>query len=105
VYEFTIKSSPADTSPLNTASVKVARSSVDATAVSGTGTNTNGRTLRGPYMVQAFCFDAQQGLISVENAVTNKIGNIPPGGAVNFSVPLNGASCSNYLVGISGFYN
>jgi hypothetical protein len=104
VYEITVKSSPADTSTLNTASIKVTASAGSATSITGTGTNTTGRELRGPYAVEAFCFDPQGKLSAVASAATSQLGVIPVGGSVNFAVPLNGASCSSYLVGISGNY-
>jgi hypothetical protein len=103
-YEFTIKSNAADTTAFNTASVKVNTASTSGGSIVGTATNTTGAKLQGPYSVQAFCFDAQGNLNSAQSMTTNQIGDIPPGGTVNYAVPLNGSSCSSYLVGISGLY-
>jgi hypothetical protein len=104
VYEFTIKSNPADTSAFNTASVKITKSTATADAITGVASNTTGSKLQGPYAVQAFCFDDQGNLIAAENVTATKIGDVPVGGSVNFAIPLNGTSCANYLVGISGLY-
>jgi hypothetical protein len=103
-YQFTITSNPADTSAANTASVKVNTASPSGGSIVGTATNTTGARLQGPYSVQAFCFDAQGNLNSAEAMTTDQIGDIPAGGTVNYTIPLHGSSCSNYLVGISGLY-
>jgi hypothetical protein len=103
-YEFTIKSNPADTTSFNTASVRVNAASTSGDSIVGTATNKTGAKLQGPYSVQAFCFDAQGNLNSTQAMTTNQIGDIPAGGTVNYTIPLHGASCSHYLVGISGLY-
>jgi hypothetical protein len=102
-YTFSVASMPADSSSYNTASVKVTEANASAGSIVGTGANTTGKLLQGPYKVDIFCFNGPH-FAFVRSAFTNENNDLQPGGAVSFTVNLDGAACPTFLAGISGYY-
>jgi len=103
-YEFTVSSSPVDTSSYNTAPFKVTEVNLVGDSIVGAATNETGAEATGPYSVGVYCFDGDN-LISQFTDFAEQDGDIANGGTVTFSAPLYGADCPSFILGVGGYFS
>jgi hypothetical protein len=103
-YSFEFETSPADTESFNTADLKATEASVSGGAIVGAGVNSSGKTVSGPFAVNAYCFRGDHVLTNV-NGFTDQDSDQRPGGKVTFTLDLYGGNCRDFLVGITGYYS
>lgn len=102
-YEFTASSSPADTSFYNTAPMTVTESNIVGDAIVGAAVNKTGESTDGPYSVSVYCFDGDN-IIGQLSGFTEQ-DTLADGATGTFTVSLYGDSCTNYAVGVGGYYS
>lgn len=102
-YEFTAKTSPADTSSYNTAPLTVGEATANGSSIVGTATNKTGKPLTGPYSVQVYCFTGNK-LTEHVGAFADQDGDIAADAKVSFTVPLYDTKCPNFTVGVAGYF-
>jgi hypothetical protein len=103
-YEFTVSTTPIDTSFFNTAPLKVTDATLVGDSIVGSAANQTGEGLTGPYSVPVYCFEGDQ-LTSQFTTYAEQDGDIADGGTVTFSAPLYGDVCASYVVGVNGYFS
>lgn len=103
-YEFTVKTSPADQDGYNTAPLKVTEANLSGDAIVGAAVNQTGKSVEGPFSVDAYCFDGDK-VLSEHGDFTEQDGPIAADGQVTFSASLFGAKCPAFVVGVSGYFS
>ncbi|WP_280827708.1 hypothetical protein [Mycobacterium sp. OTB74] len=102
-YDFQAKTSAADQHSYNTAALKVTEANASGDAVVGGAVNSTGKSVEGPFSVSTYCFDGDK-LLGAHDAFAKQNGPAAPDEQVTFSVPLYGASCPTFIVGVGGFF-
>ena len=102
-YEFTAKTTPADTSFFNTAPLTVSEANGNGTSIVGTAVNKTGKPLSGPYSVQAYCFDGNNLTTSVMS-FADQTSDIAADAKVSFTVSLFDTKCDKFTIGVSGYF-
>lgn len=102
-YDFTVRTSPANTSFYNTAPFKVTQADNNGSAIIGAAVNNTGKDLTGPYGVYVYCFDGNNLTNLVQDYATPD-GDLAAGGQAAFTVNLYDAKCDTYALGVSGYF-
>lgn len=102
-YEFKAKTSAADQDSYNTAALKVTEASTSGDSIVGAAVNSTGKPVEGPFSVGVYCFDGDK-LLGEHGAFTEQDGPAAADEQVTFSVPLYGASCPTFAVGVGGYF-
>nr|WP_091739721.1 hypothetical protein [Microbacterium azadirachtae] len=102
-YEFTVKTSPADTRSFNTAALKVAQADNNGTAIIGSATNDTDAVVHGPFSVYAYCFDGEN-LSQLIQDFAPETGDVAAGGQVAFTANLYSKTCDTFALGVSGWF-
>jgi hypothetical protein len=103
-YEFTVETTPADTSSYNTAPIKVTQADLAGGSIVGGATNETGAEVVGPYDVQVYCFKGDK-IQAQHGTFAEQDGNVAPGGKVTFSLDLYGDKCPTFTVGVGGYFS
>ena len=103
-YEFTADSQPAGPTFFNTAPMTVTEVNIAGDAIVGSATNATGEKTEGPYSVSVYCFDGDN-LTSEIGTYAEQDGPIDADGAVTFSARIYDDPCTNYIVGVSGYFS
>lgn len=103
-YTFKVKTSAADQNPYNTAALKATEANASGDAVVGSAVNATGKPVEGPFSVSVYCFDGDK-VLGTHQAFGKPDGPAAPNAEVTFSVPLYGASCPTFTVGVSAYYS
>lgn len=102
-YEFTAKTSPADTSSYNTAPLTVSEATYNGTSIVGTADNKTGMALTGPYDVQLYCFAGNK-LTAEVGSFADQNDKIAVNAKVSFTANLYDTKCDKFTVGVSGYF-
>lgn len=103
-YEFTVETTPVDTSSYNTAPMKVTQANLVGGSIVGGATNATDAEATGPYSVEIYCFKGDK-IQAKHGTFAEQLGKIAPGGKVTFSEDLFGDKCPTFTVGVSGFFS
>lgn len=103
-FEFTVSTSPADTSSFNSAPFTVTEANLVGESIVGAATNETGAETTGPYSVSVYCFDGDN-LLRETSDFAEQMDEIADGGTVTFSSNLYGDPCPMYTVGVSGWFS
>ena len=103
-YEFTVSTSPVDTSSYNTAPFKVTEATLVGESIVGAATNETGAEAIGPYGVSIYCFDGDN-LVSQLGTYAEQSDEIADGGSVTFSENLYGDACPTFALGVGGYFS
>lgn len=103
-YEFSVETSPVDTSSYNTAPLTVTEVNLVGQAIVGSATNQTGASTEGPYSVAMYCFEGND-LAWYTSSFTEQDGPIEDGGTATFTVDLYGDTCAKYVIGVDGYFS
>jgi hypothetical protein len=102
-YEFTVNTSASNQDFYNTAPLKSTEASASGDAIVGAAVNSTGKSVEGPFSVSVYCFDGDT-LLSQHGAFAEQDGPAASDAQVTFTVPLYGASCPIFTVGVGGYF-
>jgi hypothetical protein len=102
-YEFTVNTSASNQDFYNTAPLKGTEASASGDAIVGAAVNATGKSVEGPFSVSIYCFDGDT-LLSQHGAFAEQDGPAASDAQVTFTVPLYGASCPIFTVGVGGYF-
>lgn len=103
-YSFSTQTLPMDSSSYNTATLKVTEANLSGGSIVGIGLNTTGKSLQGPYSVNAYCFDGAGHLLATEGTYADQSANLTQGASTSFTLNLYDTPCSSFLVGMTGYF-
>lgn len=102
-YQFTVQTSPADTSSYNTAPLTVGEATANGSSIVGTAVNKTGEGLTGPYDVEVYCFAGNKLTAEVES-FADQDNDIAANAQVSFTADLYDTKCEVFTVGVSGYF-
>ncbi|NAZ16764.1 hypothetical protein GT020_11925 [Glutamicibacter soli] len=104
-YEFKAKTPPADTSFYNTAPFAINEVNFIGESIVGSATNRTGAAATGPYRVSFYCFDDGKMAHQSTDYAAESDQDVADGESVSFSTKIYGHECSEYVVGVSGYFS
>lgn len=104
-YDFKVNTSPADTSSYNTAPFTIDEVNYVGESIVGSATNKTGAAATGPYSVSFYCFDAGKMVHQTTDYAAESDRDIADGESVSFSTKIYGHECTEYVVGVSGYFS
>lgn len=102
-YEFSAKTSEANTESYNTAPLVVGEANRSGTKVVGSATNKTGKPVTGPYSAEAYCFSGNK-ITDRGSDFAEEDGDVQPNGSVHFTVTLPD-TCKTFALGVSGYFS
>ena len=103
-FDFSFETSEPSTSSFAIVDLDVTQANATGGHITGGASNATSKVVQGPFTVGAFCFDSNGQLTGEHGTGADGPNNLSTSGSVTFDVNLFGVDCSEFLVGVSGYY-